>query len=91
MSSVTESAGRAQFHALELLQFYDDLTELNACNAFIMQALASALVSGDGLDERATTGAMLCARWMNDRSMELEQRLKTIQARVHASASSGSS
>jgi hypothetical protein len=77
--------------ARELLAFYDELTALNACSAFVMQALASALMSEEGLDERATTGAMLCAQWLNNRSMAVEQRLKTIQARVHASTGSDAS
>ena len=38
--------------ANELLKLYDELTALNACSAFVMQALAAALVNGGGLDER---------------------------------------
>ncbi len=63
----------------ELLEFYDDLTAHHACNGFVLQALAAALVNGDGVDERTATGAMFCTQWLNDRSVELEQRLKKIQ------------
>ena len=38
--------------ANELLKLYDELTALNACSSFVMQALAAALVNGGGLDER---------------------------------------
>ena len=68
--------------ARELLEFYDDLTAFHACNGFVLQALAAALANGDGLDERTATGAMFCTQWLDDRSAELEQRLKKI--RMHA-------
>lgn len=67
------------FLARELLEFYDELTALNACSAFITQALAAALVKGDGLDERSATGAVFCVQWLNDRTVELEQQIKKIQ------------
>lgn len=62
----------------ELLQFYDELTALNACNAFVMQALASTLAKDEGLDERLATGAVFCVQWINDCTTELEQSLKQI-------------
>jgi hypothetical protein len=72
----------------ELLEFYDELTALHACNGFVLQALAAALADGGGVDKRTATGAMFCAQWLNDRSAELERRLKKIQ--THARAISGS-
>lgn len=78
MSGFSELAAQLQRLARELLQFYDELTALHACNAFVMQALASALVKGEGLDERSATGAMFCVQWLNDCTTELEQRLKQI-------------
>ena len=74
------------FLARELLEFYDELTALNACSAFVMQALASALANGGGLNERSATGAVLCAQWLNDRAAELEQQLKKILAHAQSSA-----
>lgn len=76
-----------QSHSLprDLLEFYDELSAVNACNAFITQALAAALVKGEGLDERSATGAVFCVQWLNDRSAELEQQVKKIQARAQIS------
>lgn len=68
--------------ATDLLHFYDDLTALHACNAFVTQALASALFQGGGLAERASTGAVLCSQWLDDRTQELESQLSTIRARA---------
>lgn len=73
------------FLARELLEFHDELSAFNACNAFITQALAAALVKGEGLDERSATGAVFCVQWLNDRSAELEQQVKKIQARAQIS------
>ena len=64
------------------LELYDELTELNACGAFVTQALAAALLKGGGLDERSATGAVFCAQWLNDRTAGLEQEVKKIQARA---------
>jgi hypothetical protein len=71
--------------ARELIKLYDELTELHACSAFVMQALAAALVNGGGLDERSATGAVFCAQWLNDRTVELEQQLKKIVSQAYAS------
>lgn len=65
--------------AQDLLKFYDDLTAHHACNGFVLQALADALANGEGTDERIATGAIFCTQWLNDQSVELEQRLKKIQ------------
>ena len=78
MSGFSELAAQQQRLGRELLQFYDELTALNACNSFVMQVLASTLVKGEGLDERSATGAVFCAQWLNDRTTELEQSLKQI-------------
>ena len=86
MSGPDKSAAQPRSLARELLQFYDELTALNACSAFVMQALASALANGGGLDERSATGAVFCAQWLNDRTAELEQQLKKILAHAQASA-----
>lgn len=71
MPGRNESSKRPKQTTSELLDFHDELTELNACNAFIMQALATALTNGSGLDERSSTGAVFCAQWLNDRTVEL--------------------
>ena len=70
--------GKMNSVARELLEFRDELSTLNACNAFILQALAGAMMNGDGMDSRSATGGMFCAQWLNDRAVELEQRLKKI-------------
>ena len=71
--------------ARELLKFYDELTALHACSAFVMQALAAALVNGGGLDERSATGGVFCAQWLNERTAELEQQLKNMVSQAYAS------
>jgi hypothetical protein len=91
MPSRNEPAKRQKQGAIELLDLYDELTALNACNAFVMQALAAALTNGRGLDERSATGAVFCAQWLNDRTVELEKQLKKILLQVHESARKGDS
>ena len=71
--------------ARELLKFYDELTALHACSAFVMQALAAALVNGGGLDERSATGGVFCAQWLNERTAELERQLKNMVSQAYAS------
>lgn len=68
----------------ELLKFYDELTALHACNAFVLQALAMALAHGDGLDERSATGAMFCAQWLDDRMAGLEEKLNKLVSQANA-------
>ena len=85
MSGFSELAAQQQQLARELLQFYDELTALHACKAFVMQALASTLVKGEGLDERSATGAIFCAQWLNDSTADLEQRLKYILSKAQLS------
>jgi len=80
---------QTDFPARELLKMYDELTALNACNAFVMQALAAALVNGGGLDERSATGAVFCTQWLNDRTAELEQQLKNIVSQAYEKFGSG--
>ena len=77
--------------ASELLKLYDELTALNACSAFVMQALATALINGGGLDERSATGGVFCAQWLNERTAEMEQQLKDIVVRAYGSARVGGS
>ena len=77
---------RTDLPARELLKLYDELTALHACSAFVMQALAAALVNGGGLDERSATGAVFCAQWLNDRTVELERQLKNIVSQAYGSA-----
>lgn len=74
--------------ARDLLRLYDELTALNACSAFVMQALATALVNGGGVDERSATGGLFCAQWVNERTTEMEQQLKDILARAYGSTTS---
>lgn len=72
--------------ARELLQLYDDLTMLNACTAFVLEALAEALVRGDRAGSRSTEGAMFCTQWLSERTIEIERRLKGIQRKAHSVA-----
>lgn len=71
--------------AHELLKLYDELTALNACNAFVTQALAAALLNGGALDEHSATGGVLCAQWLNERTAVLERQLKNIVSLAYAS------
>jgi len=80
MAGLDKLAAQPRSLARELLEYYDDVTAHNAYSAFVMQALASALANGDGLDERSATGAVFCAQWLNDRTAELEQQLKKLLA-----------
>ena len=77
--------------ARELLKLYDELTALNASSAFVMQALAAALTHDGGLDERSATGAVFCAQWLNDRTAELERRLKHIVSQAYGSTTAAGS
>lgn len=81
MAGFSELTAQQQWLARELLQFYDDLTALHACNAFVMQALAATLVKGEGLDERSAMGAVFCSQWLNDCSVDLEHRFKNIMSK----------
>jgi hypothetical protein len=91
MPGLGELAAQQEWLARELLQFYDELTALHACNAFVTQALASTLAKGEGLDERSATGAVFCAQWLNDRTAEQEQKLKNILSKAQASTTTGAS
>ena len=71
--------------ASKLLSLYDELTAVHASSAFVMQALAAALLNGGGLDERSATGAVFCVQWLNDRTVELERQLKNIVAQAYGS------
>lgn len=88
MAGCSELTAQQQWLARELLQFYDDLTALHACNAFVMQALAATLAKGESLDERSATGAVFCSQWLNDCTVDLEQRFKTILSKTQASTTS---
>ena len=76
------SDGQMDLLARDLLSFYDELTELHACSVFVMQALVSTLAKGEGLDERSATGAVFCTQWLNDRTAEMEQKLKHFLSKV---------
>jgi hypothetical protein len=82
MSELGELAAQQEWLARELLQFYDELTALHTCSTFVMQALASTLAKGEGLDERSATGAVFCTQWLNDRTTEMEQKLKHVLSKV---------
>ena len=75
----------------ELLELYDELTAVHASSAFVMQALAAALVNGGGLDERSATGAVFCVQWLNERTVELERELKNIVAQIYSSTKAADS
>lgn len=83
--------GKANSVARDLLEFRDEINALNACNAFVLQALAGAMESGEAMSSRAAKGAVLCAQWLGDRAVELEQRLKNIRDRAVADARPGKS
>lgn len=68
--------------ARELLDLRDELGALNACSAFVMQALSDALLSREGMGRRSAVGAALCVQWLGDRAVELERRLKSLQERA---------
>ena len=86
MSSPEKNAdSQTDLPAHELLKLYDELTALHAGSAFVMQALAAALVNGGGLDDRSATGAVFCAQWLNDRTVELERQLKNIVSQAYGS------
>lgn len=85
MSGLEKSSVHPRSLARELLEFYDELTALNAYSAFVTQALATALVKGEGMDERSATGAVFCVQWLNERTAELEQQIRKIQARAQVS------
>ncbi len=92
MPSPKKTADRqTDLPARELLKLYDELTALHACNAFVMQALAAALVNGGGLDERSATGAMFCAQWLNDRTAELEQQMKNVVSQAYTATTAAGS
>lgn len=63
----------------ELLHFYDEFTEHNACIQFAMQAFVAALASAEETDQQSTTGAMFWIQRLNDRTLTLEQRLRNIR------------
>ena len=88
-SSEKDVDSQKDFPACELLKLYDELTALNACSAFVMQALATALTNGGGLDERSATGGVFCTQWLNERTVEMEQQLKDIVVRAYGSATAG--
>lgn len=77
--------------ASKLLGLYDELTAVHASSAFVMQALAAALLNGGGLDERSATGAVFCVQWLNERTVELEGELKLIVSQVYAAITAAGS
>ena len=90
-SSAKTVDSQANLPARELLRLYDELTELHACSAFVMQALAAARANGGGLDERVTTGPVFCTHWWNDRTVELERELKNVVSQVDGSTTAAGS
>jgi hypothetical protein len=67
--------------ATELLAFYDDLTELNACTAFVLRSCAAAMAAEGGAAAQSAEGAVFCSQRLIDRASELEVRLKKIRER----------
>ena len=66
----------------DILGLRDELSTLNACNAFVLRALANAVAHEDGMDSREATGAVFCVQWLEDRAAELEARLKSVHESV---------
>ncbi len=80
----SQSAGKkVDSLAGELLELRDELSVLNACNAFVLRALSDALLSREGMGRRSAVGAALCVQWLDDRAVELERRLKSIHERAN--------
>lgn len=75
----------------ELLKLYDELTALHTGTAFVMQALAMALVNDEGLDERSAMGGVFCVQWLNERTAELERQLMHILSQAHTSTTAAGS
>lgn len=73
--SLTSPAG-------DILGLRDELSALNACNAFVLRALAHAVARPDTMDTREATGAAFCVQWLDDRAVKLEARLKCIHERI---------
>lgn len=73
----------------ELLNFYDDLTALNATTTFVLGALAAAVEGEAPPQRRAASGAVFCVGWLNDRAQELERRLREIRVRAGAGRQRG--
>ena len=69
----------------ELLDFYDDLTAVNAGMAFVLQAFAIAMQSGEPTDHRTASGATFCVDLLNKRTLELEQQMAGIRSRLSKS------
>jgi hypothetical protein len=72
--------------ARELLEFYDQFSELNACCAFVLQAAVRIVDDGEITDRRSATGAIYCAQWLEDRMAELEQNLRRIERKAFAAS-----
>jgi hypothetical protein len=72
--------------ARELLEFYDQFSELNACCAFVLQAAVRIVEDGEVTDRRSATGAIYCAQWLQDRMAELERKLRVLERRAYAAA-----
>lgn len=72
--------------ARELLEFYDQFSELNACCAFVLQAAVRIVEDGEITDRRSATGAIYCAQWLEDRMAELERNLRKIERQAFAAS-----
>ena len=72
--------------ARELLEFYDQFSELNACCAFVLQAAVRIVEDGEVTDRRSAVGAIYCAQWLQDRMAELERKLRKIERAAFAAS-----
>jgi hypothetical protein len=72
--------------ARELLEFYDQFSELNACCAFVLQAAVRIVEDGEITDRRSAAGAIYCAQWLEDRMAELERNLRKIERAAFAAS-----
>jgi hypothetical protein len=66
----------------ELLDFHDDLTALNTGVAFVLQAFATALQTGEPIDRRAASGAVFFVELLNQRTLMLEKMMADIRNRA---------
>jgi hypothetical protein len=70
--------------ARELLEFYDQFSQLNACCTFVLQAAVRIVEDGEVTDRRSAAGAIYCAQWLQDRMAELERNLRKIERKAFA-------
>lgn len=72
----------------ELLDFNDNLTAVNSGVAFVLQACAAVLQTGEPTNHRAAAGAVFCVELLNERTLVLEQQMADIRNRATGTGNS---